>query len=246
MNEPQTCLICLDSPQDKNPLHLLSCGCKTAWFHSTCADMWLSHIPLADYPPECPTCKRYVMLKIKYSFQFKDGINQKYLWFTLSLFPAELLFALNLFFQIHSENNYALYIPCQSICLFTIPFIIRSKHNMNFFLHNYRFKVFFEVLIILFNVLKNKSNSYLFVDNYVTMIVLLNFAHFICLFLLHVNDRWNGSYEYMDLYLPYVKGYEFEYVETSLTTPKSVTSSTETNKPILRRSSRIRNRSSSL
>lgn len=256
MNEQQrSCIICLDSPQEKNPLHLLSCGCKTAWFHNSCADTWLSHIPLADYPPACPTCKRYVLLKIKYSFHFKDGLNQKYLWFTLSLFPVEFLLALSFCVQLGTISQTPFYIPIQSIFLMTIPYLIRSKHDMNFFLHNYRFKVLCESLILLYYMLRYKYSYYLLVDQIINTMITFNFVHFLSIFLIHVHNRWSSQYEYMDLYFPYVKGYEFEYVDSlffnhiaTITAgdiinngaAKSVTISAETNKSILRRSARIR------
>jgi hypothetical protein len=254
MDEQQrSCIICLDTPQEKNPLHLLSCGCKTAWFHTSCADTWLSHIPLVDYPPACPTCKRYVILKIKYSFQFKAGLNQKYLWFTLSLFPVEILLALSFCLQLKNIYVTPFYIPIQSIFMLTIPYIIRSKYDINFFLHNYRFKVLVQFFILLYYMLRYRYSYYIFVDQIINTIILFNFVHFLSLFLIHVKNRFSAEYEYMDLYLPYVKGYEFEYVNTlffkNVTTAvgdgvicstKSITSSTETNKPILRRSNRIR------
>lgn len=251
MNEQRNCIICLDVPQEKNPLHLLSCGCKAAWFHNSCAETWLSHIPLEDYPPTCPTCKRYVILKIKYSFQYNDGLNQKYLWWTLSLFPAEFFLTSSLYVHLTSSQYYPFYIPLQSILLFTIPFLIRSKKDFNFFLHNYRIKVLLQSFILIFYMIKNKELYFQLLDQPINVMIFFNFIHLISIFILQLNERRTSYYEYMDLYLPYVKGYDFEFVDTLLFNnvtatcrtigdiiqsgaTKSITSSTEANKSSLR------------
>lgn len=122
------CCICLEPPLKKNPLYLIGCGCKAAWFHKECQDKWLSHSQ-ANIPLICPTCRRPVPLTYNYSFSYDTGLPQKALMMTSFIFLIESM--MNLYY-----TQYTMITQSSTIVFF--PFIFSSTHNWEYFLLSYR------------------------------------------------------------------------------------------------------------
>lgn len=133
------CCICLEPPLKKNPLYLIGCGCKVAWFHKECQDKWLAHSQ-ANIPLSCPTCRRPVPLTYNYSFSYDTGPPQKALWLTSFIFFIESM--MNLYNQRYTM------IAQSSIVIF-FPFILRSTHNWEYFLLSYRLRLLGEYIYVI-------------------------------------------------------------------------------------------------
>jgi hypothetical protein len=131
-----TCCICLEPPLKKNPLYLIGCGCKLAWFHKECQDKWITHSQ-ADIPLNCPTCRQVVPLTYNYGFSYYTGPPQKALWLTSFIFFIESM--MNLYY-----TQYTM-ITQSSIILF-FPFILSSSYNWEYFLLCYRIKLLSEYM----------------------------------------------------------------------------------------------------
>ena len=134
-----TCCICLEPPLKKNPLYLIGCGCKIAWFHKECQDKWLSHSQ-ADIPLSCPTCRQVVPLTYNYSFSYHTGPPQQALWFTSLLFTIESL--VNLYY-----TQYTMIAQSSTMILF--PFMLSSTRNWEFFLLSYRLRLLGEYIYVI-------------------------------------------------------------------------------------------------
>jgi hypothetical protein len=133
------CCICLEPPLKKNPLYLIGCGCKVAWFHKECQDKWLAHSQV-NIPLSCPTCRRPGPLTYNYSFSYDTGPPQKALWLTFFIFFTESM--MNLYNQRYT-------IITQSSTVIFFPFIFSSTCNWEYFLLSYRMKLLSEYIYFL-------------------------------------------------------------------------------------------------
>jgi hypothetical protein len=123
----------------KNPLYLIGCGCKIAWFHKECQDKWLSHSQ-ADIPLSCPTCRQVVPLTYTYSFSYDTGMPQKALCLSSLVFFIESL--VNVY-----NSRYTIIVQSSTIILF--PFILSSTRNWEYFLLSYRMLLLSEYLYLI-------------------------------------------------------------------------------------------------
>jgi hypothetical protein len=128
------CCICLEPALKKNPLYLIGCGCKVAWFHKECQDKWLSHSQ-ANIPLICPTCRQVVPLTYNYTFSYHAGLPQKALWLTSFIFFTESM--MNLY-----NHRYLMIAQSSTVMLF--PFVFSSTYNWEYFLLSYRMKLLSE------------------------------------------------------------------------------------------------------
>lgn len=130
------CCICLEPPLKKNPLYLIGCGCKVAWFHKECQDKWVFHSQ-ENIPLSCPTCRRPVPLSYTYSFSYNAGLSQKALWITSFIFFIESM--MNLY-----NKRYTMITQSSTVIFF--PFILSSTCNWEYFLLSYRIKLLSEYM----------------------------------------------------------------------------------------------------
>jgi len=157
------CCICLEPAVKRNPLYLIGCGCKVAWFHKECQDKWI-HYSQADNPLSCPTCRQVVPLKYNYSFSYHTGIPQKALWLTSLVFFIESL--VNLYY-----TQYTMIAQSSTMILF--PFMLSSTRNWEYFLLCYRLRLLGEyIYVIIF-----PSNGYI-IQN------IIYYRHFFIVYLL--------------------------------------------------------------
>ena len=129
-----SCVICLEEPEEGNPLFLLACGCRVAWFHRSCEYAWVSQQHI--FPYQCPTCRRITPMITNYSFSYWAGEDQKYLVHTLAACGAYTLY-----FTICSFTQYThLYsLGLQEIAILTLPFILPSWNDLSYYLFHIRF-----------------------------------------------------------------------------------------------------------
>lgn len=133
------CCICLEPAVKRNPLYLIGCGCKIAWFHKECQDKWVYHSQ-ANIPLSCPTCRQVVPLTYNYSFSYHTGIPQKALWLTSIVFFIES--TLNLYY-----TQYIMIVQSSTMLFF--PFIFSSTRNWEYFLLSYRMLLLSEYLYLI-------------------------------------------------------------------------------------------------
>lgn len=150
MGTEHQCCICLSPPSENSPLYLLDCGCKVGWFHQSCENEWLDHIPLADFSPRCPACRRPPKMKTNYSFSPFAGNPQKELWFTLVYISAESACAGFLLFQ---GFSWAWILPIQSAGMGLIPFLKYSDSDLLFYLKLIRGKYSLQLTTLIFSLL---------------------------------------------------------------------------------------------
>ena len=133
------CCICLEPAVKRNPLYLIGCGCKLAWFHKECQDKWVYHTQ-ANIPLSCPTCRQVVPLTYNYSFSYHTGIPQKALWLTSIIFFIESM--MNLYY-----TQYTMIVQSSTMLFF--PFIFSSTRNWEYFLLSYRMVLLSEYLYLI-------------------------------------------------------------------------------------------------
>ena len=153
LEQDRSCLICLEGARKDDPISLLTCGCKTSWFHKGCEELWLTHIEhtLTQYNnPKCPTCKREVGIQAKYAYFFPRGTNQKYLYNTLLLIGSECFLSIYLTIFYAKE---AWLIPTQSVCIVLLPVLFRTDKDLLFGLHNVRIKSLLQVVYMLYYII---------------------------------------------------------------------------------------------
>lgn len=209
--EERTCIICLDSPQQGNSLFLLHCGCRTAWFHESCETSWMEHLQLVDFPPKCPTCRRDIQFRLKYSFAYRDGINQRYMWWIASLFCCELLMCI--MFSIEHSLHQAWYLPTQSILIISLPLVLPSKNDVLYFLHQLRYRYLVFSMGWVFHVLKYKKLLSLYPDNTLNILILLGFLHIIGLVLQEVYSCYSHDHYRIEPFIAFTTGYNFIHRE---------------------------------
>jgi hypothetical protein len=133
------CCICLEPALKRNPLYLIGCGCKLAWFHKECQDNWVTYSQ-ANIPLICPTCRQAVPLTYNYSFSYDTGIPQKALCLTSIVFFIESM--MNLYY-----TQYTMIV--QSSTMLCFPFIFSSTRNWEYFLLSYRMIFLSEYLYLI-------------------------------------------------------------------------------------------------
>lgn len=155
----RTCIICLESPFQGNPLLLLSCGCKVAWFHRACELQWMERLNVYEGMLHCPVCKRTPRMKTNFSFTRTAGPAQEFLHQILWLFGTEIGVSMLL---ILNGGYYAISLPVQTYCILTIPFLIPSKHDLICFLQHIRLRFLLNFIYILLSYLA--TQKYIFMN----------------------------------------------------------------------------------
>ncbi len=204
MNDSErTCVICLEAPIEKNPLYLLTCGCNTSWFHESCELLWMAHKDSIEVP-KCPTCRRDVQFCYTYSFDYRVGINQKYLWWCCSLIGLDL-FMCSIF--TYEGIPQALYLPSQSLFILLLPHIIKSRHDLLYFLHHVRYRYIVFAFSWVIHVFKYKHAMSLYPDMTINLLVFLGFLHTIGLLCQEVHNYFSSDFYYVDPHIHFVTGY---------------------------------------
>jgi hypothetical protein len=237
-DEERTCLICLEGPLEENPIHLLQCGCRTSWFHSSCETTWIQHLQLENLPsecPTCPTCRRDIEIRFQYSFFFQNGTNQKYFWWVMSLIGADIFMAFVL-----SLNGYyqAFYLPSHSFFILAIPYISPSRYNLLYFLHHVRCRYLVFAGSWFVHVFKYKNMYALYPDNTLNVLLFLSSLHIITLVCQEIHNYFSYDHYRIDPNGSFITGYMCVHSQT-LFFRKSPPIPLEGDKLPLRRSSRI-------
>ncbi len=209
-DEQRTCIICLDSPQQGKSLFLLQCGCRTAWFHESCESTWIKHLQPSDFPPKCPTCRRGIDFEFEYSFFY--GINQRYFLWIFSLVICELFMCS--VFSFDKLLHQAWYLPAQTAYILLLPFIIPSKNDLLYFLHQlrYRYLVFSAAWFI--HVLKYKQLLSLYPDNTINLLIIFGFLHTLALTLHEVQNYCSHDHYRVEPFISFVTGYTLIHCDT--------------------------------
>jgi hypothetical protein len=209
-DEERQCIICLDAPQKQNPLFLLTCGCRTAWFHDTCEKEWMEHL---TYPPKCPTCRRIIEITLQYSFAFHHGINQQYFWWIASLFCIEVCMASTFTF---SDYYQVWNLPCQSIFILSIPYISSSKNDLLYFLHQLRYRYIVFVIAWFIHIIKYKKLISLYPDNTFNMLIIVGAVHVFSLIIQEFQNYCSPFHYSVDPHTAFTIGYTFPHKEILL------------------------------
>lgn len=208
--EERTCIICLDSPQQGKPLFLLHCGCRTAWFHEACETIWMEHLHMAE--PKCPTCRRSIQLRLKYSFAYQDGINQRYLWWIASLFCCELFMCV--MFSTDKLLHQTWYLPTQTIIIVSLPLIVPSRYDILYFLHQLRYRYFAFSLSWFIHVFKYKKLLSLYPDDTLNLLIVIGFIHMLGLVLQEIHNYYSYDHYRIDPFISFVTGYNLLHRDT--------------------------------
>jgi hypothetical protein len=203
--EDRTCIICLDSPQQGNPLFLLHCGCRTAWFHESCETNWMEHLHTTE--PKCPTCRRDIQFHFKYSFAYQDGLNQRYLWWIASLFFCELVMCT--MFSVEHLLHQAWYLPSQSILIVSFPLILSSKNDILYYLHHLRYRYLVFLMSWFIHVFKYKKLLSLYPDNTLNLLIFSGFLHIIGLVLQEIHNYCSHDHYRIQPFIAFITGYTF-------------------------------------
>jgi hypothetical protein len=140
-----TCCICLESPSRKDPTYLLACGCSQSWFHATCEGSWLNSLHLYE-KTYCPTCRREVPFQTIYSFARESGPEQRLLQNMGIVFLIETaLYA--------SKGLY--HSPLTLVFVWGIPFIIRSKYDIHYYMSYTASKVICDYILFIHSMYEN-------------------------------------------------------------------------------------------
>ena len=201
MADVLTCLICLDPAKRKIPLYLLDCGCKISYFHLPCEREWINH---QEYPYNCPACRRLVPMKTNYSFSIYAGADQLYLWHTIGLLVLEGLISCILEFYI---------MPLISLSILTIPFIVRSRHNLNFFIWHLRSQLYYTAFFLCLISLQRKIDR----DFYYGNLYILGYSHLFTIYLVHFIVRPEYG---VDTFEPYAISREIYHISITESAPK--------------------------
>jgi hypothetical protein len=214
----RTCLICLDGPQPENPLRLLKCGCKTAWFHRSCQMSWIEHNPLSHLPITCPTCKRPVQIQLHYEFHPSFGEAQRQLRNCSMLVAAESFLAICLWFQYTMGTGMdlpeVLLIPCQSIILFYLPNLLHSEYDIMTTMKHVYYKNAIQVLYILFYHFRLRFSSPLMIPAHSFFLVFMGMLHISGQAGMILYSRYTNQTLIRDPFLPLAVSYDTVYVDT--------------------------------
>ena len=226
--EERSCLICLDGPQEENPIYLLSCGCKTAWFHRSCQMNWMSHIT-SQYPLKCPTCKREVPMHLHYAFHQSFGLAQRKLYVITFLCAAESFLALSLWFQYTFETGMqlpeTLLIPTQSLILFYLPMIVHSEYDLLRAMKHVYYKNGIQVIYLIFYYFRRGWYNILSLPNHITFLVCMGLLHIVFFGAQILESRYSRRVQYIHPLTPFLVGYDTVYAD--MLTVKTTTNSTE-------------------
>ena len=140
----ESCCICLDPPQLDNSLHLISCGCQGAWFHTQCQNLWLFN---QHTIPNCPICRREIPFQLTYDFSHPILRLIKFLYiFELFLYYDSLTPIL----QGTAVLAFPFVVPCsRDFVVFATHYSVHSILDMFFFTQNEQILFRYLHLIIL-------------------------------------------------------------------------------------------------
>lgn len=184
----RTCIICLDSPIQGNPLLLLSCGCKVAWFHQSCEIQWMERLNVYEGMLHCPVCKRIPRMKTNFSFTRTAGPAQDFLHQVLYLFGGEITLSIILILQ---SGFYAAYLPFQSYCIFMMPFLIPSKYDLICFLQHIRLRYLLNFMYILLSYIARQKMMFMNAKEVSYHLSLLGWVYLVALLLSKLNEYVN-------------------------------------------------------
>ena len=211
--EEERCIICLDAPLQENPLLLLACGCKTAWFHRSCQISWMIHV---SYPLKCPTCKRLVPMHLHYAYHPSFGQAQHKLRMIFLLGAAESLLAMTLWgqykFQTGIDIPETLLIPIQSILLLNLPRILHSQYDILTAINHVCYKNAFQILYLVFYHLRRGWYSHLNIPNHTIILIFLGCMHILVFGLQILESRYVRYAPPIDPLTPFLVGYDTIYV----------------------------------
>jgi hypothetical protein len=219
-----TCLICLEGPQEKNALYLLNCGCRVSWFHLDCENGW---IDACRYPLKCPVCRRAPGILINYSFDYSLGPDQKLLWITLGLVALQAAFFA--FFS-YRWIGYAICLPFQNSILLLIPSFFVTSHTMNFYLFHSRLQIVLTMVSSLWSLHmwsghRIQRYEFFFFFNF---FYLLSFLHVALVLFISVLDAYSPHIQKVNAYEPYIISCEVSHVDIQRWLPSSEAITTPT------------------
>lgn len=210
--EEERCIICLDAPLQENPLLLLACGCKTAWFHRSCQISWMIHV---SYPLKCPTCKRLVPLALHYAYHPSFGKAQQKLRMIFLLGVAESFLAISLWGQYKIQtgmNVPELFIlPIQSILLLNLPLILHSQYDILTAINHVCYKNAFQILYLVFYHSRRGLYPFLNIPNTANILILLGFLHTLIFFMQILESRYGRHLQAINPLTPFLVGYDTIY-----------------------------------
>ena len=135
----EACCICLEHPSKGNPIYLLACGCRSAWFHQECQNKWVSSYETRLVSFVCPTCRRHVPVETTYCISYYAGPDQQALWHSGAAILCEALIACGIW-KAHI-------LPFQSASLLFIPYILPSTQLYPFYITHLRLKYSLQALV---------------------------------------------------------------------------------------------------
>jgi hypothetical protein len=239
--EERTCLICLDGPQEENPIYLLSCGCKISWFHRSCQMNWMSHLH-SQYPLRCPTCKREVPMHLHYAFDPSFGLQQRKLRMITFLGAAESFLAISLWSQYYFETNLqlpeTLLIPIQSLLLLYLPLMIHSEYDTITAMKHVYYKNGIQVIYLVFYYFRRGFYNIYSLPNHITFLVFIGFLHTLIFGAQILESRYARRIQPINPLTPFLIGGDTIYADV-LTVVKTTTDSTKVNTTSVRRSTRL-------
>lgn len=197
----EVCCICLD---DTLPIQRFACGCKAAWFHSSCCSQWIDS---TSSPYSCPVCRRYIPMTTNYSFSYQAGDSQKHLWHCLVVYLTEVILCTIATLQ---GIELVWIFPVQSAAILLCPFILSSNNTYDYFLFHSTFLISVKgVYILLIHSADTLLPGILFLRT-------LSYIHLIVLYSLHFIQYQNRFYIYnvVDPFEPYAISRDILIAET--------------------------------
>lgn len=215
----RTCVICLDGPLKDDPLHLIACGCKTAWFHRACQMRWMTNTPVAIQQLKCPTCKRSVPMQYQYAYHASFGEAQQRLQRIFFLISAECLLALSLWGQYKYSTGHdlpeTLFIPAHSLLLLHMPNMLHSQYDILNAMKYVICKNGLQVVYLCMYMYRHTGLHPIFtIPNHVQMLIVIGFLHLFAFGIRIAESRFGRRVPLVDPLGPFVIGYDTLYVDT--------------------------------
>ncbi len=138
-SEDIVCCICLAEPREKNPLFLISCGCKGAWFHTECENNW---IDWGGNPLLCPVCRRIRLVKKYYGFHWSIGEIQHYYCRCILMSGIEFFFYT---YESLTGVQHAIAVPAITLLFLLLPFIFRTQKPYSYYIANTHLHNFYSI-----------------------------------------------------------------------------------------------------
>lgn len=173
------CCICLAEPKEKNPLFLIACGCKGAWFHTDCENNW---IDWGGNPLLCPVCRRIPNIQKEYSFHWSVGDIQQYYWRCIGISGIEICLYT---YEACTGLNYALAIPSVAVLLLLLPFVFATNKPYSYYMFNINLHNFYSIFsyTMLNFLMKSKIVSRYDYPLLINFTVVMSSIHFFYIFL---------------------------------------------------------------